>query len=221
MSSLFSATSLSISDLSAMMSNSLKIKCKNIRKPASLTRSTLIPATYLKSFAILQPVLAAQPFSCNESNPHCKHDKWEYHPLSCRQWASQEVAGLSRWAEEEKNEAWMSWRAEKENRVPNLNEEIAKQQFGTPLKNPKVARKVHRDYNHLTQGKDLPQQPLQPSNVGEAKVNFLMLALDHPELPQNFNFRMENIGLKSIPFYIRYGSTKSSYEAYCNYVQLD
>jgi hypothetical protein len=48
-------------------------------------------------------------------------------------------------------------KAEKENRVPSLIEEVARQEFRAPLKNTRAASKAQRDYNHLAQGQDLPK----------------------------------------------------------------
>jgi hypothetical protein len=62
--------------------------------------------------------------------------------------------------------------AEKENRLPSLIEEVAKQEFRAPLKNKQAASKAQRDYNHLGQGQDL-SQPVRPWNVKEVRIDFL------------------------------------------------
>ncbi len=116
-------------------------------------------------------------------------------------------------------------KAEKENRVPSLVEEVAKQEFRAPLKNAQAASKAQRDYNHLTQGQDLPK-PVRPSNVKEVKIDFLMRWIVEnchfrPGKTRNIYFKTEKIRLKNIALYIRYGSIKANHEAYCDAVPLD
>jgi hypothetical protein len=71
------------------------------------------------------------------------------------------------------NKARTRRKAEKEKIVPRLIEEVARQEFRAPLKNTRAASKAQRDYNHLTQGQDLPK-PIRPWNVKEVKIDFLM-----------------------------------------------
>jgi hypothetical protein len=110
-------------------------------------------------------------------------------------------------------------RAAVRGREPILVPETSLRQYTAPLKNYVAAKRAKKDYSeYLAKGGDIPPV-VRPTNVSEAKVDFLMAWLVknlqfRPGKTRNVRFKKERVTLKHLPVYMRYGSLQSLYESY-------